>query len=65
MRDMPYEVTGTIMGRRVNERAQTLEQARSIVWKLDTGNIWCLWVLGRVRVETRRQAINNSSKGGR
>lgn len=61
MRDRLYEVTGTIMGKRVKERVQTLDEARSIVSDLDTGNIWYLSVLGRVRVATRRQVIRDSS----
>ena len=65
MRDMLYEVTGTIMGKRIKERVQTLDEARAIVSDLDTGNIWYLSVLGRRRIQTRRQVINNSSKGGR
>lgn len=64
MRDLLYKVTGTIMGKRITERAQTLEEARAIVCDLDTGNIWYLSVLGRVRVETRKQAVRNSEKGG-
>lgn len=61
MRDNLYEVTGTIMGKRIKERVQTLDEARAIVSDLDTGNIWYLSVLGRKRIQTRRQAINSSS----
>lgn len=61
MRDRLYEVTGTIMGKRVKERVQTLDEARSIVSDLDTGNIWYLSALGRRRVATRRQVIRDSS----
>ena len=64
MRDKLYEVTGTIMGKRVKERVQTLDEARSIVSDLDTGNIWYLSVLGRRRVSTRRQVIWDSAKEG-
>lgn len=65
MREMLYEVTGTIMGKRIKERAQTLDEARAIVSDLDTGNIWYLSMLGRKRIQTRRQVINSSSKEAR
>lgn len=57
-----YEVTGSIWSKRYSERFSTLEQARSMVWKLSVGTIWFLGVHGRVRLETREQAIRNSAK---
>lgn len=64
MSEAMYEVTGSIWGKRYSERFQTLEEARAMVWKLSVGTIWFLGVHGRVRKETRDQAIRNSAKGG-
>jgi len=65
MRDMLYEVTGTICGVRVKERVQTLEQACVIVCDLDTGNVWYRSVLGRKRIATRRQVVRDLNKESR
>jgi hypothetical protein len=66
MRDMFYEVTGSYgFGARVNEAFRTIDEARNLLGKMSSGTIWYLSVLGRVRVETRAQAIRNASKGGR
>ena len=66
MQNCCYEVTGSYgFGARVNEAFRTLEEARNLLGKMSSGTIWFYSFSGRVRVETRAQAIRNASKGGR
>lgn len=66
MRTMFFEVTGSYgFGARVNERFRTIEEARALLCKMSSGTIWYLSVLGRVRRETRAQAMRAAFKGNR
>jgi hypothetical protein len=56
-----FEVTGSYgFGARVCEQFETLTEARALVSKMSSGTIWFLSTAGRVRMETRDQAIRQA-----